>query len=82
MLRVVEVLAGVFADGGVAAADLSAGLAQAQRNPVLPSFQAFFASLCLRMYAMSLVRMIAVYRHVFFLLIGGCRGQASCCPAG
>jgi hypothetical protein len=57
VLGFLEVLSGVFAGGGIAAADVAAGEANAQMNPLAAGFQTFLAALAAGLYFLNLVQM-------------------------
>jgi hypothetical protein len=59
----VEVFGGVFVFGGVAAADVSAGKAEAQMDPTIAHFEALFAAFCFGLYLFDLIEMRALIGH-------------------
>src|SRR5215472_10533631 len=65
MLRLVEVLGGVLVLRGVAAPDVAAGQAQAQVDPGVAHFEAFFTAVGLRFHVVYLIEVSACAGHEF-----------------
>jgi hypothetical protein len=66
MARLMEVLGRVFVLGRVATSDMSAGEAQSQVNPCVPSQNAFLADMFVGGPYFDLIKVSAFFRHRFF----------------
>ena len=69
-----EMLGGVLVLGGIAAADMAAGQAQAQMDPGIASFKALFAAILGSLPDLDLVEVTTPSRHVSLPRHRGRRG--------